>query len=164
MLIQDAVKALNELIDTANTLNDLIQLSENRRISLSGAADMATRSELRVTFRKQSMIYAAATAELQGLVISIGGVPKTRGTLVGLVQRNWLKARASLGPSDDIILRDMEEAEHRAAAQFGKMLPSGLPPKIQNTVTMRHQEAIRNYSAMHSRFQSRPGAPDAVMI
>jgi len=144
MLIQDTVKALNDLIDTVKALNDLIQTSTDRRKGFAEAAATATKSELKVLFQRHSADCAAAVIELRRLVASIGGTPKSSGTLAGMVHRSWLKLKTVISDPNIAVLEEMERAEGHAATAYAKALAAGLPPQIHGVVQLQHYGAVRN--------------------
>jgi len=144
MLIQEAVKMLGDLIDTVQVLNDLIRTSTDRKRAFVEAAGKATTPELKVLFQRHSADCAAAVIELQRLVRSIGGTPKSGGTVAGIGHRSWLKLKTAIGDANVALLEDMVRSEDQAAKAYTKALTAGLPPQIRSVVQRQHYGAVRN--------------------
>lgn len=163
MLIQDTAKSLNDLFDTAEALNGLIQTSTDRGKGFAEAARAATKAELAVLFQGQSAGCAAGVAELQWLVTSIGARPKSSGTLAGAVRRFWMKAKGIIGDGDMAWLEEMKRIEERAAAAYTKALTAGLPPQIRSALQLQHYAAVRNQNLIRDLYDCHKAPNDTVL-
>ncbi len=129
-------------------LNTLIQVCEDNRIGFAAAARQATLPELQGIFQERSIDCASATAELQRLVVALGGKPETAGTIAGAAHRGWARVMAMAGNPDTGMLDEAGRAEEAAQAAYGKALSAPLPPMVHAVVQTQHAAAARNYELM----------------
>ncbi len=163
MLIQDTVKSLNDLFDTVEVLNELIQTSTDRSKGFADAAGAAKKPELVALFQRHSTDCAAAVAELQRLVNSIGGTPKSGGTLAGTVRRCSVKAKGIIGDADIAWLEEMKRVEDRAATAYARALTAALPPQIHSALQLQHYAAVRNQNFIRDLYSCRKAPNDAIL-
>ena len=136
MLKQDAVKVLN----------DLVQTSEDGKIGFAEAAEKVTAPELKTVFHQRALDCAEAATELQTLVKTLGGEPKDSGTIAGAVHRGWAKVKATVGDTNIGTLEEVESAEDKAKATYTKALNADLPPMARGVVQRQHEGAVRNHN------------------
>jgi uncharacterized protein (TIGR02284 family) len=129
-----------------SVLNDLVETSKDGDKGFRAAADDTKTAELQAIFLRRSQDCATAAADLQQLVVRLGGKPESKGSVAGAVHRGWvhLKAAAS-GRADLAILEECELGEDIAKARYRKALEESLPEDIRVVVQQQYEGVVRNH-------------------
>jgi uncharacterized protein (TIGR02284 family) len=127
-------------------LNDLVETSKDGEQGFLTAAAKTKTAELPEVFLKRAQNYAKGAAELQQLILRLGGDPHKRGSIAGAVHRGWvsLKAVAS-GRTDLAILEECERGEDVAKAHYRKALELKLPDDVRSIVQRQYDGVQRNH-------------------
>jgi uncharacterized protein (TIGR02284 family) len=127
-------------------LNDLVETSKDGEQGFRTAAEDTKAADLREVFLKRAENCAQGAADLQQLILRLGGDPQKRGSIAGAVHRGWvnLKAAAS-GRSDLAILEECERGEDVAKARYRKALEEKLPDDVRSIVQRQYDGVQRNH-------------------
>ena len=136
--------------NTATLLNELIQISEDGKIGYAGAGRSATALELKALFENRSSEYGMAATELQGLVRSLGGIPKFSGTISGAAHRGWSKIKSAVGDTNIALLEEAERVEDAAKAAYAKVLASTLSKQVRDVIQRQFDGAVRHHDRMRN--------------
>ncbi|MDP9141319.1 MAG: PA2169 family four-helix-bundle protein [Pseudomonadota bacterium] len=132
--------------DTVKVLNRLIQLSYDGRLGFATAAGESVRTDLRTIFESRVVEYGNHATELKRLVESIGGTPKTTGTVAATLRRRWRHFRMRANHSNRSVLEAMESAEGTAMSTYARALTASLPQQFQTVVQRQHDRTVRNHA------------------
>lgn len=128
------------------TLNDLIRWARDEEALSRACAAAAEALRLRDFFRRSSEACARQGDELQALVVSLGGLPATRGTIGETLRRAGIAARAALADRDDLgLLEAWACSQIRVLGRYEAALDTGLPPGARRLVAQHlDREAERH--------------------
>lgn len=137
--------------DVISTLNDLIETSKDGEKGFRECAEDVKRSDLKTLLLDRAQHCAAAAAELQALVRSLGGDPETGGSLSGDLHRRWVDLKSMItGKDDEAILNECERGEDVAVRAYRKALEKPLPPSVQAVVEKQFQGVQRNHDQVRA--------------
>ena len=112
----------------ASILNDLVETSKDGEKGFRAAAEDTKNAELQAVFLRRAQDCATGAADMQQLVVRLGGNPDEGGSVAGAVHRGWVNLKAALsGRTDLAILEECERAEDVAKARYRKALEETLP-------------------------------------
>ena len=132
--------------DTISVLNDLIETSKDGEKGFTKCANDLQTTGLKSVMVKRSQDCAAATAELQQLVLSLGGEPENDTSLGGDLHRRWVGLKELVtGQDDTAILNECERGEDVAKKSYSDALDKDLPPNIRAVVQKQYQGVLRNH-------------------
>ncbi|MGQ0622723.1 MAG: PA2169 family four-helix-bundle protein [Panacagrimonas sp.] len=134
-----------ETPDIVNTLNELIQTSEDGMKGFAEAASKATDFPLKTELHNRSHLCAKAAQDLQAMVRSLGAEPEHGGSIEGAVHRGWIAVKAAFGNSDVAVLEEVERGEDHAQAVYRKALQTDLPQTVRTLVDEQYQGVVRNH-------------------
>ncbi|HYD30065.1 MAG TPA: PA2169 family four-helix-bundle protein [Azospirillaceae bacterium] len=130
----------DEVIDT---LNDLIQITEDSHEGYRKAAEDSDDQDLKLLFNDLSAQRGAMVRDLQTLVAAEGGAPEASGTMLGSAHRFFLDLKSTvLGRNRQTIIREVERGESEAARRYEQALERDLPPNLSLAVA-QHLARLR---------------------
>jgi len=137
--------------DTIDTLNDLIETSKDGEFGFRSSAEYLTSAELKQLFTQRAEQCRRAAADLQTLVVQLGGTPEDGGTTAGAMHRGWVSLKGKLaGYTDVAILEETERGEDSALESYRKALESDLPRKARALVEGQLEGVQRNHAQVRT--------------
>lgn len=131
--------------EAVKTLHNLAAISQDGESGFKAAAEKADDPGLKSLLQDRARSCAAAKAELESLILSLGGDPETSGTVAGAVHRGWVKVRAAVGDNNIAVLEEVERGEDVAKAAYARALKMDLPPQVRQTIDAQYQGVLRNH-------------------
>ena len=142
--------------DAIDTLNNLLEICRDGEFGFTESAEHTKTQEVKSVFLQRAGDCRSAAAELQQLIIEMGGEPEEGGTVSGAMHRGWVAVKGSLsGYSDIDMLEECERGEDVALAQYRKALKQDLPMQAKAVVerqvqgTQRNHDQIRDMRNIH---------------
>lgn len=120
--------------DTVSTLNHLISTCRDGEQGFRTAAEHLKDHPFRSLFAQFARERAEIAAELQQLVVRLGGTPDTAGSVSGAVHRGWMDLRAALTRGDEHIIAEAERGEDVAKAAFESALATVKEPDVKAAI------------------------------
>ncbi|MDN3923308.1 PA2169 family four-helix-bundle protein [Roseateles violae] len=144
---------------TLKILNDLIETSKDGEYGFRSCAEhVRDNSPLRELFGNRANECRSAAAELQTLVVRLGGRPSDEGSVLGSLHRGWVSVRGALaGHSEQAMLEECERGEDQALDAYREALDEPeLPPDVREVLERQYQGVKRNHAQIRNlRDQSR---------
>ncbi|MDX3904602.1 MAG: PA2169 family four-helix-bundle protein [Pigmentiphaga sp.] len=132
--------------DVTTVLNDLIETCKDGEYGFRQAAQDAHDPELKTLFSRRAADCAAAAAQLQEQVASLGDEPEESGTAAGVLHRGWIGLKTAVaGRTDLAILEECERGEDVAKSRYQAALGEELPPQILALVQLQYEGVVRNH-------------------
>ena len=132
--------------DAIDTLNNLLETCRDGEFGFTESAEHTKTPEIKSVFLQRADDCRMAAAELQQLIINMGGEPDEGGSVSGAMHRGWVAVKATLsGYSDINMLEECERAEDVALAQYRKALKQNLPLHAITMVERQAQGTQRNH-------------------
>lgn len=129
-----------------STLNDLIETCKDGEQGFRQCAEDISDSQMKTFFTSRAQTCTDAAAELQEMVISLGGDPETRSSMSGTMHRRWVDVKSAItGKDDEAVLNECERGEDVALQSYRKALEKELPPDIRAMVEKQYQGVQRNH-------------------
>lgn len=129
-----------------STLNDLIETCKDGEQGFRQCAEDISDAQMKNFFTSRAQTCTDAAAELQEMVISLGGDPETRSSVSGSMHRRWVDIKAAVtGKDDEAILNECERGEDVALQSYRKALEKELPPDIRAMVERQYQGVQKNH-------------------
>ncbi|GAB3247174.1 ferritin-like domain-containing protein [Chitinimonas naiadis] len=148
--------------DIIDTLNDLIETSNDGAYGFDQCAQYASATELKNLFRMRANECQQAARELAELVTAHGGKPDTGGTVSGALHRGWVSVRSAVTGNEDLtILEECERGEDTAKAQYRKALGQQLPESVRAVVNRQNLGVLHNHDeikALRNRYRAQVNA------
>lgn len=146
--------------DIIDTLNDLIETSKDGEYGFRTSAEYLKDAVVKQNFVARAEECRQAAAELQTLVVRLGGKAEDSGSAAGAMHRGWVAVKGTLaGYTDKAILEETERGEDTALASYRKALDQGLPADIRAVVERQYEGVKRNHAQVRSlRDQARAAA------
>jgi len=133
--------------DTIDTLNDLIETSKDGEYGFRTSAEYLKSPEVKQLFLKRADECRQAAAELQAMVVQLGGSAEDSGSAGGALHRGWVAVKGTLsGYSDKAILEATESGEDTALECYRKALTAGLTPAARALVERQLEGVKRNHA------------------
>lgn len=127
-------------------LNDLIETCKDGEFGFRSTAEHAASPELQRLMETRCEECRQAAAELQGLVVQLGGEAEARGSVTGAAHRGWVAVKGVLaGHSDLNMLEEAERGEDVAIERYRKALDEPLPADVRTVVERQFEGARRNH-------------------
>lgn len=127
-----------------DTLNDLIQITEDSHEGYRKSAEDADEEDLKLLFNDLAAQRGAMVRDLQKLVAEQGGAPESTGTILGGAHRFFVDLKATvLGRDRTAILQEVERGESEAVRRYEAALEAELPPHLRDAVA-GHLDRIRS--------------------
>ncbi|MGE8096412.1 ferritin-like domain-containing protein [Pseudomonas fluorescens] len=105
--------------EAISVLNDLIETSKDGQEGFKTCAQDIKQPELKALFVKRAADCAAAVAELQGTVRSMGGDPETKTSVSGDLHRRWVDLKSLVtGKDEEAVLNEAERGEDHALKAY----------------------------------------------
>lgn len=137
--------------DTIDTLNDLIETSKDGEYGFRACAENATDPALRQTFEQRAEACRQAAAELQALVVRLGGHAEDSGSAVGAMHRGWVAVKGTLaGYTDKAVLEEAERGEDSALERYRKALEEPLPEDVRQVLERQCEGVKRNHQQVRT--------------
>lgn len=137
--------------DIIDTLNDLIETSKDGEYGFRASAEYLHDASLKQSFISRAEECRQAAAELQELVVSLGGSAEDSGTAAGALHRGWVAMKGTLaGYTDKAILEETERGEDTALVAYRKALQEALPAEVRAVVERQQQGVKRNHELVRS--------------
>jgi uncharacterized protein (TIGR02284 family) len=128
------------------TFNDLIETSKDGEQGFRDCAENISDAQMKNFFVERAQTCTTAAAELQEMVISLGGNPETRSSVSGTLHRRWVDIKSAItGKDDEAILNECERGEDVAVKSYRNALEKELPPDIRALVEKQYQGTLRNH-------------------
>ena len=132
--------------DIIDTLNDLIETSKDGEYGFHTSAEYLKDASLKQSFATRAEECRQAAAELQQLVVSLGGDAEDGGTAAGALHRGWVAVKGTLaGYTDKAILEETERGEDSALSAYRDALDEALPPEVRMVVERQYEGVKRNH-------------------
>ena len=132
--------------DVISVLNDLIETSKDGEAGFKVCAEDAERLELKNLFSSRAQECGKAAAELQSLVVQLGGDPEDSTSVSGDLHRRWVDLKSAItGKDDQAVLNECERGEDVAKKSYQKALEKDLPPQIREVVQRQYEGVLRNH-------------------
>lgn len=129
-----------------SVLNDLIETSKDGEQGFRTCAEDISDPQMKNFFTERAQSCTTAAAELQEMVISLGGNPETRGSASGGLHRRWVDIKSAItGKDDEAILNECERGEDVAVKSYRTALEKELPPDIRALVERQYQGTLKNH-------------------
>lgn len=137
---------------TTDTLNDLIETCKDGEYGFRTSAEHLKTPDIKQLFLQRAEECRQAAAELQALVVGLGGSAEDGGSVTGAAHRGWVSVKATLaGYSDLAILEETERGEDSALASYRDALTSGdLSADIRRVVERQFEGVKRNHAQVRS--------------
>lgn len=137
--------------DTIDILNDLIETSKDGEYGFRTSAESIRSADLQQLFLRRADECRQAAADLQAMVVQLGGSPEDSGSTSGAMHRGWVAVKGTLtGYSDKAILEETERGEDVAMESYRKALASDLPPAARALVERQMEGVKRNHNQVRS--------------
>ena len=132
--------------DAIDTLNNLLEICRDGEFGFTESAEHTKTQEVKSVFLQRADDCRSAAAELQQLIVELGGEPDEGGTASGALHRGWVAVKGTLGGYTDIdMLEECERAEDVALAQYRKALKQDLPQHAKTVVERQAQGTHKNH-------------------
>ena len=142
-------------------LNELVETSKDGEKGFRTAAEDTKNAELKAVFMRRAQDCATGAADLQQLVVRLGGNAKDGGSVAGAVHRGWVNLKAAVSSRDDLaILEECERGEDVAKAKYRKALEERLPEDIRVVVQRQYDGVMRNHDQirdLRDRYRAKQG-------
>lgn len=130
--------------DIVSTINRLIETCKDGEAGFRACAQDLNDPVLKTTFTERAEGCAAAAAELQQLVHSLGGVPELTSSIGGMLHRRWVDIKSAITGKDNLaVLKECERGEELALKNYQDALAEDLPPEIRSAVE-RQLEGVQH--------------------
>jgi uncharacterized protein (TIGR02284 family) len=145
--------------DVIKVLNDLIETSKDGEAGFQVCAEDAERLELKNFFSKRAQECGKAAAELQSLVVQLGGKPEDSTSVSADLHRRWVDIKSAItGKDDQAVLNECERGEDVAKKSYKNALEKDLPPEIRQVVQRQYDGVLRNHDQVKAlRDQAKTG-------
>ncbi|WP_422010935.1 ferritin-like domain-containing protein [Roseateles sp.] len=129
-----------------DALNDLIENARDGEYGFTQCAERVQAANLKTTLQRRAADCRTAVAELNALVLRLGGKPAEHGTALGALHRGWISVKDALTPdSDRRILDEAERGEDAALGRYRKALKADLTPEARTLIERQMQGAQANH-------------------
>jgi uncharacterized protein (TIGR02284 family) len=131
----------DEIVDT---LNDLIQITEDSHEGYRKSAEDAEEQDLKSLFNDLSAQRGAMVRDLQKHVAEQGGAPEASGTMLGGAHRFFVGLKSAvMGRDRTAILQEIERGESEAIRRYEQALDKDLPPHLTGVIS-QHLARLRS--------------------
>lgn len=132
---------------TIKTLNNLIETSKDGEAGFKVCAEDVKRPDLKTLFLDRSQRCGQAAAELQRIVLELGGNPEDSTSVGGDLHRRWVDLKALVtGKDEEAILNECERGEDVAKKHYKEALEeTHLSPEIRAVVQRQYDGVLRNH-------------------
>jgi uncharacterized protein (TIGR02284 family) len=143
--------------DIIATLNDLIETSKDGEYGFRTSAEYMSSAEIKQLFLRRAEECRQAAADMQALVVRLGGDAEDSGSLAGAAHRGWVAVKGTLaGYTDKAILEETERGEDSALETYRSALEQDLPADVRSLIERQYEGVKRNHAQVRAlRDQSR---------
>jgi uncharacterized protein (TIGR02284 family) len=147
--------------ETISTLNDLIETCKDGEEGFRTCAEDLHDPQLKITFTERAEKCAAAAAELQELVRSLGGNPETTSSVSGALHRRWVDIKSLITGKDNLaVLKECERGEDVALKNYRAALAKDLPQDVRSLVERQLAGVQLNHDRVRQLRDSAQAAAD----
>ncbi len=133
------------------TLNNLIETSKDGEEGFKVCAEDVKRPELKQLFMDRSRQCGTAAAELQRVVLEMGGKPEDSTSVSGDLHRRWVDLKSLVSGKDEkAVLNEAERGEDVAKKHYAEALQETLPADIRAVVQRQYQGVLSNHDQIKS--------------
>jgi len=126
------------------TLNDIIQITEDSHDGYRESAKDAKDADLKTLFTDLASQRSAMVRELQDQVRRLGGQPSDSATILGSAHRFFVNLKSMVtGQDREAVLKEVERGESEAVRRHENALQVGALPAEARTLIQRHLERFR---------------------
>ncbi len=137
--------------DTIALLNRLIEVSRDGEYGFRTSAEHLRDPDLRRLYQRCADDCRAGVAELQGLVVALGGRAETAGSATGALHRGWVAVRSALSGYGDLrILEETARGEQAALQAYARALQGDLPPSVRSVLEGQYEGVQRNHAEVRA--------------
>ncbi|WP_158043778.1 ferritin-like domain-containing protein [Skermanella pratensis] len=123
----------DEIVDT---LNDLIQITEDSHEGYRKSAEDAQDPDLKMLFNDLSAQRGAMVRDLQKHVAEQGGAPEASGTMLGGAHRFFVDLKSAvMGRDRAAIIQEVERGETEAVRRYEQALDKDLPTHLASVIS-----------------------------
>jgi uncharacterized protein (TIGR02284 family) len=134
--------------DLIGILNRLVETSKDGEFGFRTSAEHLRRAETRQLFVARAEECRRAAAELQAMVIELGGTAEEGGTATGALHRGWVAVKSKLaGYTDLAILEEAERGEDVALARYREALDDPQLTSAARMLVERQYEGVKRNHA-----------------
>src|SRR4051812_18554496 len=131
----------DEIVDT---LNDLIQITEDSHEGYRKSAEDADEEDLKSLFNDFSAQRGAMVRDLQKHVAEQGGAPEASGTVLGGAHRFFVGLKSTvMGRDRTALLQEVERGENEAIRRYEQALDKELPTHLASVIS-QHLSRLRS--------------------
>ncbi|UEM21753.1 PA2169 family four-helix-bundle protein [Skermanella mucosa] len=131
----------DEIVDT---LNDLIQITEDSHEGYRKSAEDAQDPDLKTLFNDLSAQRGAMVRDLQKHVAEQGGAPEASGTMLGGAHRFFVDLKSAvMGRDRAAIIQEVERGETEAVRRYEQALDKDLPTHLASVIS-QHLARLRS--------------------
>lgn len=135
--------------DTIDTLNDLIETSKDGEYGFRTSAEASRSTDIQQLFTRRADECRQAVAELQALVVQLGGTPEDSGSTAGAMHRGWVAVKSALSTATEkSVLEEAERGEDVAMNNYRDALASDLTPAARALVELQMEGVKRNHAQL----------------
>lgn len=132
-----------------DTLNNLVQTCADGAYGFASCADYTNISRHRTLFRQRAQDCDAAGAQLQAMILRLGGQPIRGVATGGMSHRGWVAVRGTLsGLRDQSILAECERGESLALERYRIALAQSLPSEVRDLLQRQYDGVEFNLGQM----------------
>ncbi|HYD99759.1 MAG TPA: PA2169 family four-helix-bundle protein [Alphaproteobacteria bacterium] len=125
--------------DIIESLNDLVQITEDSRDGYHRSAEDAKDADIKALFQDLATQRAGMVSELQNLVRQLGGEPKDSGTILAGAHRVYLDLKTAVtGQDRNAVIGSVEFGESEALRRYENVLQKDLPSDVAMVVRRLH--------------------------
>lgn len=133
------------------TLNDLIATCKDSQLEYETAANDVESMDLKEIFNTCCDQRARFVRELEQRVVQRGGEPMVRGSISGVLLRNWITLKSALmGFCEHSVLVECDRCERLAMRHYELALGRGLPTEVQEVVERQYDEILHTQKDVHA--------------
>lgn len=138
--------------DIIQTLNELIETCKDGEYGFRSCAEHARSTTLATLLNRHADECRQGAAELQALVVQLGGRAEDGGSATGALHRGWVSLKGTLaGHSDVAMLEEVERGEDVAIERYRDVLERATLPADLMTVVQRQYDGLkRNHLEMRT--------------
>ncbi|WP_207478331.1 PA2169 family four-helix-bundle protein [Arenibaculum pallidiluteum] len=127
------------------TLNDIIQITEDSNEGYRESAKDAKDADLKTLFTDLASQRASMVRELQDMVTRLGGQPSDSATILGSAHRFFVNLKSAVtGQDREAVLKEVERGESEAVRRHENALQVDALPAEARSLIQRHLERFRS--------------------
>ncbi|MES2661700.1 MAG: PA2169 family four-helix-bundle protein [Pseudomonadota bacterium] len=132
--------------DTVSVLNNLIEISKDGEEGFMKASQEVDNQNLKSYLMRRSTEVKQSVAELQRLVIELGGKPADSSSVAGYLHRRWIDLKTAIVDNDNLaVLNELERGEDVALRAYKEASQKELPVAAAHVVLRQLNGTQRNH-------------------